>query len=145
VIRSFACCATVWLLCVPAQAVAQGCTLSPGATIAFGAFLPFASTGDVTSHTAGTLSIRCDAGVSPSLHASSPRVLQGAGAAIAYRLSLSPGAIGDDLPSGAPGVPLQVAPETSQAVTIHGRIPLSEHLGKPAGHYAGEVLLVVEY
>jgi hypothetical protein len=130
---------------VTPSAAAQGCTLSAGASIAFGAFLPLSSTGDVISHSAGSLALRCDAGVSVSLRASSPRVLVGASGSIGFRLSLAPGAAADDLPSASPGAPLTAIADTWQGVPIHARIPMLEHVGKPTGHYAASIILTLDY
>ena len=141
--------AALVLLALPAGAAhaITGCSIAPGAQIAFGAIVPLASSGDADSNSGGSLVVRCgtDVALPPSLHSSTARQLGGPGGYLPFRLSLvSPG--GPDLAEASPGSPLSVSSDDADhVVTLHARIRAADFAAMPSGAYSGAITLTIEY
>ena len=125
----------------------SGCFVAPGAQIAFGVVVALASTGDVDGDSGSSLVVQCaaDVEVSPSLYASTPRVMTGPGGELPFRLSLA-SAGGPELVDAAPGSPLAVTGDgQDHVVPLHARLRAVDFAALPAGSYAGSVTLTIEY
>lgn len=138
---------SLWLGAIGSAHATSGCTIAPGAQIAFGPVVALASTGDVDSNSGSSLVVQCAADVAlpPSLYSSSPRRLSGPGGDLPFRLSLdSPGGL--ELADASPGSPLSVPSDgIDHVVPLHARLRAADFASLPAGNYAASITLTIEY
>lgn len=128
----------------------SACEVSPSSTIEFGSKVALASVSAATSSTASTFQVACSADAnSPTIYAAPTREMKkgGLGTAIPFNLSLTAGAIADDLPSTL-GTADSLGPLSQDGafhdVVIYGRAP-NTWAALPSGAYTGTVLVTVVY
>jgi spore coat protein U-like protein len=124
----------------------SACSVSPSPSISFASFSTLAGV-DQTADSGTSLQVACSTGLTPVMFVSGTRTMVdgGGGNPITFNLSLTAGAIADDLaiaigPATSFGLTQDGAPH---AVHLYARVPLANFASKVAGAYATEAPLVV--
>jgi spore coat protein U-like protein len=131
-----------------AGALAQSCTVAPGATLAFPVIVALASTGNQATDTGQSLKVACDSGVAGTLrlYSGTARVMSNGARNLPFNLSLGSGAASNDLPTLSPGAPFDIIRDGQlQTVTLYAKIFAQDFRSLPAGPYSASIILTVEY
>jgi spore coat protein U-like protein len=131
-----------------AGALAQSCTVAPGATLAFPVIVALASTGDQATDTGQSLQVACDSGVAGALrlYSGTARVMSNGTHSLPFNLSRGSGAANNDLPALSPGASFDIIRDgQSQTVILYARIFARDFKSLPAGPYSASIILTVEY
>jgi spore coat protein U-like protein len=136
------------LLVSSVGALAQSCTVAQGAILAFPPVVALANGGDQTTDSGQSFKISCDASVVTSLrlYAASPRVMINNSRYLPFNLSLTSGALSNDLAASSPGTPLNITRDgQGQTVPLYARIYAHDFQSLPGGVYATTLTLTLEY
>jgi hypothetical protein len=131
-----------------AGALAQSCTVAPGATLAFPTIAALASTHNQTTDTGQSFKLACDSSVAGILRLSSdtPRAMNYGAYSLPFNLSLSSGAANNDLSTFSPGTQFTVARDGQpQTVVLYAKIFARDFKALPAGRYSASIMLTVDY
>jgi spore coat protein U-like protein len=124
----------------------SACSVSTAPVISFASFSTLAGV-DQTADTGTSLQVACSAGLTPVMFASGTRTLVDTGGIhpIAFNLSLTSGAIADDLAIAiGPAISFGLTQDgAAHAVVLYARLPVANFAAKPAGTYATAIPLVV--
>jgi spore coat protein U-like protein len=124
------------------------CEVTGTPLLTFAALPPLASSAPAISDTGASLQVACSAGLTPSLYVTGTRAMVNGGATVSipFNLSLTAGAIADDLPATPEGNLVITQDGTAQTVTIYGRVLAASSQGQAAGTYTSAGLAVnVDY
>jgi spore coat protein U-like protein len=125
----------------------SACEVSESALISFGSFSTLAAV-DQTADSTNTFTVACSVDMLPTVFATGTRTLTGPGGPIAFNLSLTAGALADDLAvDGAPGTPLVISQNgEAQVVPLYARLAMANFKSMPAGAYTTSAVTVsVQY
>jgi spore coat protein U-like protein len=131
-----------------AGALAQSCTVAPGATLAFPVIVALASTGNQATDTGQSLKVACDSGVAGTLrlYSGTARVMSNGAHSLPFNLSLGSGAANNDLSTLSPGASFDITRDGQlQTVILYARIFARDFKSLPAGPYSASITLTVEY
>lgn len=129
-------------------ALAQSCTVAPGATLAFPVVVALASSGNQTTDTGQSLKVACDSSVAGTLrlYSDTARVMSNGARSLPFNLSLISGAASNDLPTVPPGASFDIIRDGQlHTVTLYAKIFAQNFQALPAGQYSASIMLTVEY
>ncbi len=121
----------------------SACTVSATPTISF---VFGAQDTSATANTVSTFQVACSSDLSPTIYASGTRAMVNGASTMPFNLSLTSGAVADDLPLASPGVPLPVSfvqDGTLKDVVLYASVAPAAFRGLAGGSYTVTGLSVV--
>lgn len=130
------------------NAIAQSCTVASGGTLAFQGVVALASTGNQTTDSGQSFSVKCDSGVTGPLrlYSMTQRVMRNSSYSLPFNMSLTSGAASNDLPTAPPGTQINITRDgQNHPVTLYAKIFTQDFKSLPGGLYSASMTLTVEY
>lgn len=142
------CAAALLVLGASHSALAQSCTATQGAALAFPIVVALASGGNPTTDSAQSFKISCDASVTGPLrlYSATPRLMRNSAYVLPFNLSLNSGAASDDLAVNSPGTLFDIVRDgQARQVTLYAKILAQNFKSLPGGVYSTSITLTLEY